>query len=416
MLLEKRIFRIECTAVLAALLLVLALEAGGQVPFENGVAQEWFTNGVFAPTEMAFDSMGNLFVGSGYEPAWPNVGAPTPIFKILPNGTTLTFSSPISDPDALTVGPNDHVYVGSYGGIITQIDGVTEIQMIWLVDSRLENIDGLRFSPDGFLYTVASDSSKVHKIDPATKTVVEFADLASLGITGMSGIAFPPNSDHVFVASPWENIIVELDANGSIINPAVATGFLFLGFIDFDPTGKNDGYLFAPDAIGENIYRVDITTGVKTRYIDKISPGPVGLVFDAQGKLFFNVNYDQVPQGDIHHAWNMFVDVPSDPNQGDAVSAVFQSRHDEFIHFAAFLGLSDSGPTLPGGRKFPISLDFFIIINQSLLDANGEFPFDFTVPVDPSLSGVTIFFALVTYKPSPMQFLGFSAAAPMTIH
>ena len=148
---------------------------------------------MYAPTEMAFDSAGNLYVASGYEPGWPFGGQPTPIFKVLSrryDAALLLTPSPI--PDALTVDAAGDVYVGSYGGIITKIDGQTQSQAAWVVDSRLKNIDGLRFSPSGLLYAVAIDSGKVHRIDPATLQVSEFVDLSVLGVTGMSGIAFHP--------------------------------------------------------------------------------------------------------------------------------------------------------------------------------------------------------------------------------
>ena len=147
--------------------------AHAQVSIENGHASEFFSEGMYAPTEMAFDKKGNLFLGSGYEPTWPIGGTPTPIFKVFPDGTCIPFSLPISDPDALTVSQGDDVFVGSYGGVITHIDGITQAQSIWLIDSRLKNMDGLRFAPSGDLFAVAIDSAKVHKIDIHTKEVFE---------------------------------------------------------------------------------------------------------------------------------------------------------------------------------------------------------------------------------------------------
>ena len=403
--------------VLGAFLALFPGYGYGQIPLENGITHHHFAGGMYAPTEMAFDSAGNLFCGSGYEPNWPYSGAPTPVFKVLPDGTVAAFSTPISDPDALTVGPDDNVYVGSWGGIITFIDGQTEMQSLWLADTRLKNIDGLRFSPSGELFTVAIDSSKVYRIDPATKAVNEFADLSSLGITGMSGIAFDPHSDHVFVASPLENVIVELDGSGAVVNPQVANGFLFLGYIDFDPTGANDGYLFAPDALGECIYRVDLATGEKKEIIAEIAPGPVGIAFHSNGDLYFNMNYDQVMDGEVFRAWPMEVHIPSDPNLGDTVTLLYRSRHDPLVPYGGFLGLSPNGPTFPDGRQFPISLTtYYVLLAQSLLDGNGEASMDLSIPMDSSFSGLTVYFAFLTYQSNPFQFLGFSKAEPMTIH
>lgn len=408
--------RIAWAAALCLCLLFGNTESQAQLAVENGISLEHFSSGMYAPTEMAFDPSGNLFIGSGYEPTWPYVGAPTPVFKVQPDGTCTPFSDPIVDPDALTVDSAGDVFVGSYGGVVTRIDGFTEFKSTWLVDSRLKNIDGLRFSPSGDLFAVAIDSAKVHKINPITKSVEEFVDLSSLGITGMSGIAFHPVTQHVFVASPLENVIVELDANGAILNPSVASGFLFLGFIDFDPSGQNDGYIFAPDALLGQIFKVDIATGQKILIIDEIDPGPVGLVFDSVGALYFNMNYDQVQQGDVYRAWNMEIDLPTDPNLGDPVSIVFRSKYDELLPFGAFLALDNNGPLLPDGRRFPLGINPLILLMQSMLDGNGEGGINFTIPNDPSLSGLITYFAFATYQASPFRFLSMSKATSMTIH
>jgi hypothetical protein len=306
--------------------------------------------------------------------------------------------------------------VGSYGGVITEIDGVTEIQTTWVVDYRLKNIDGLRFAPSGELFAVAIDSAKVHKIDPITKNVVEFADLSYLGITGMSGIAFHPVTGNVFVESPLENVIVELDPSGIVVNPQVASGFQFLGFIDFDPTGNNDGYLFGPDALSGQVFKINIATGEKTVIVDRIEPGPVGLIFDANGVLYFNMNYDQVTQGDVFRFWDMETYATQDPSIGDPITVTFQSRFDELMPYGAFLALDDNGPMLPDGRQFPLNLNPFILIAQSLLDGNGEAELDFIIPVDPSYVGLTVYFAFITYTPSPFKIRGMSDAVRMDIH
>lgn len=391
-------------------------ETSAQIPFENGHSLEHFSSGMFAPTQMAFDDSGNLYIGSGYEPTWPYTMTPTPIFKVLPDGTCLQFSDPISDPDALTVDENGDVFVGSYGGTITKIDALTENQSIWLTDPYLKNIDGLRFSSSGDLFAVAIDSPKVHKIDPVSRTAEEFADLSSLGITGMSGIAFEPGSNRIFVASPLQNVIVELNHDGTIADPQVASGFLFLGFIDFDPSGNNDGYIFAPDAILGQVFKININTKEKSLFIDKINPGPVGIAFDSNGILSFNMNYDQVPAGDVFRLWNMNIDAPSDPYIGDPVSITFQSELDELQPFAAFVALDNVGPFLGDGRQFPLGMNPLILLLMSTLDGDGEFLINTTVPNDQALSGLGIYLAFTTYNPSPFRFLSMSKAKAMNIH
>jgi len=414
--------KVTVVLIIAVFICSFAIEnssfAGKQpIPFENGIDVEHFSSGMFAPTEMAFDHLGNLFVASGYEPSWPIGGHPTPIFKVFPNGTTVPFSIPVSDPDALSVSSVGDVYVGSYGGIITKIDGITENQTLFLKDNRLKNIDGLRFSPSGLLYTVAIDSAKVHTIDIVTKTVTEIADLSLLNITGMSGIAFHPVTNEVYVESPLENKIIKLDLIGPQNHSVIASGFSFLGFIDFDPTGNNNDYIFGPDALDEKIYKININTGLKTVYIDQIIPGPVGLVFDPNGVLYFNVNYDQVPDGEVYRAWGIKTVLSSqNPVIGDPISVLFQSKFGEMMPYGAFLSLNDNGPTLPDGRQFPLSVTPFFLLSQALLDGNGEAGLSFTIPNDTSYIGLTVYFAFATYKTSPFSFLGISKAASMTIH
>ena len=94
---------------------------------------------------------------------------------------------------------------------------------------------------------------------------------------------------------PWKTSSWEIDLSGQIVNPQVASGFQFLGFIDFDPTGRHGDHLFGPDALTGKIWKIDIATGQKELFVDGIFPGPVGLVFDADGRLYFNVNYGPDP-------------------------------------------------------------------------------------------------------------------------
>jgi hypothetical protein len=392
-------------------------QAPAQVPFENGRSLEYFSSGMYAPTEMAFDPWGNLFIGSSFEPTWPVGLTPTPIFRVSPDGTCVPFSNPISDPDALTVGSQGEVYVGSYGGKITRIDPVTENQATFVTDTRLMNIDGLKFAPWGELFAVAIDSAKVHTIDPATKAVEEFADLSSLGITGMSGIAFEPVTHRMFVATPLQNVIVELNPDGTVANPSVASGFSFLGYIEFDPSGENEGYVFAPDAVTGEIYKVDIDTGEKIRVVDQIFPGPIGLVFDGEGVLYFNKNFNaiMVPAGEVYRAWKMDIDLPAHPGPGDPVSIVFQSRFDENVPFAAFLSLGDTGPLLPDGRSFPLDATTLLLLSHGFLDSNGEYGIQAMIPPDQNLLGLCIHLAFITYQPSPFYFLSLSEAKAMEI-
>jgi hypothetical protein len=112
----------------------------------------------------------------------------------------------------------------------------------------------------------------------------------------------------------------------------------------------------------------------------------------------------------------MEIQVPPNPWIGEIITIVFQSKYDDFVPFYSFAALDDMGPSLPDGRTFPVSLDPMVILNQSILDANGSSILDLQIPADQSLIGLTVYFAFITYTPSPFRFLSLSTATPMEIH
>ena len=70
------------SASLALVVFVFALvlsSASAQDPLSlrNGTGVSFFADSMYGPTEMSFDNQGNLYIGSGYEPAYPKAGHPT---------------------------------------------------------------------------------------------------------------------------------------------------------------------------------------------------------------------------------------------------------------------------------------------------------------------------------------------------
>ena len=114
-------------------------------------------------------------------------------------------------------------------------------------------------------------------------------------------------------------------------------------------------------------------------------------------------------------AWETLIQAPTAPAVGTSIEVVFQSRHDELIHYGAFLALDANGPMLKDGRTFPLGLNPLFILAQSQLDPAGQAVLDMQIPQDQNLIGLKVYFAFATYSPIPFYFLSFSEAAMMEI-
>jgi sugar lactone lactonase YvrE len=76
---------------------------GSIYKFTPGGTKTTFLSGLYYPTQMAFDGLGNLFLIEGAN-----------IVKIAPNGTKTTFATNLNGPEGITVDRKGQVYVAEY--------------------------------------------------------------------------------------------------------------------------------------------------------------------------------------------------------------------------------------------------------------------------------------------------------------
>ena len=93
--------------------------SGGEIfKFTWDGGQSIFASGLYKPSDLAFDSAGNLFFVD-YEIVGDGVGGEAAIYKITPNGTLTIFASRLSYPSDLVVEKAGNLFVADYdSGII----------------------------------------------------------------------------------------------------------------------------------------------------------------------------------------------------------------------------------------------------------------------------------------------------------
>ena len=136
-----------------------------------------FATGFTAPSGMAFDSTGHLYVA--------NRDAGT-ISKVTPSGTVSTFATGLSFPVGLAFDAIGRLYVANWGdSTIRRItaDGTVNI----FANSGLYHPIGIAFDDDGNLFVANYDGNSISKVT-TTGSVSTFAS----GLSSPAFIAFEP--------------------------------------------------------------------------------------------------------------------------------------------------------------------------------------------------------------------------------
>ncbi|MEW6745951.1 MAG: hypothetical protein AB1486_24690 [Planctomycetota bacterium] len=399
---------VAATVFAAGILVLGTHQAAAQQVFVNGESSRLLSADLVFPLELDIDATGNVYVASGFYPSAVD------IFRYTVDGRVETFTNPIDDPDSLAVDAAGYVYVGSYGGRITRIDPVTGGQETWLLDGAIGNIDGMHFAPSGDLLVVSIDRGAVYRIAVPSRQVTVFADLSSLGVTGMTGVTVHPATGHFYVGSPWQNVIVELDESGAIIDPSVASGFQFLGHLAFDLSGLRPLDLWAADNGSAAVYRIDLATRQVTQVVRYIDPHVGGLVFGHDGGLFYDRTSNDDSVGELHWLAPMSITFVGTRLPGATLDTTLKSPADRYRPFLLLLGGGATGYTFADGRHFPLDRPLSLLLASSL-DDKGEFSFGLPLPGDPGLSGATFYLAFITRDRATWGPVGISEAAVLEI-
>ncbi len=151
-----------------------------------------FDNLITSPSQMAFNSSGNLFVASDGS-----------IIEITPAGVTSTFATGISDVGGMAFNNAGDLFVSDFGtGIITEI---TPAGTKGMYSSGLDDPRGLAFSSQRILYV--GTATNIATIG-ANGAAYNFAEVSG----GVSSLAFNDNFD--LYAGSGKNLL-EFTPNGT---------------------------------------------------------------------------------------------------------------------------------------------------------------------------------------------------------
>jgi sugar lactone lactonase YvrE len=230
-----------CASASAQNLFVSGKDGGGGKIFQftwNG-AQTVFASGLFEPSDMAFDGVGNLFFVD-YEIVSGQPGTNAAVFKITPNGTLSIFASGLDYQSYLAVNKAGNLFVADYNsGVI------------------------YRYKPDGTRTTFAS--GLYHPVGMACDSAGNlFAADSNAGNIHQGAIyKYAPDGTRVTFA---------------VLNPSDRPADLA-----FDSTGN----LYMAD-LGGNIYRFDV--GILRRYprttFGSVPNSAQSLAWDNSGNLY----------------------------------------------------------------------------------------------------------------------------------
>lgn len=217
-----------------------------------------------------FDAAGDLYVTySGTR----GQQVPVSIFRVTPNGTRESFSSSITNPTSMALGPDGELYVSSrFEGAVYRLarDGSTEVYA-----SDLGIACGLAFAPDGTLY-VGDRSGTIFEVSRGGQART-FATLPS----SVAAFHLALGPDGLYVTAPTlsaRDVIYRVSFSGE--SSVYHTGF-----------GRPQGIAFSPAGA---LYVVEALAGVSGLYRVHAGDAPelvvsgqrlVGLAFAPGGDM-----------------------------------------------------------------------------------------------------------------------------------
>jgi hypothetical protein len=196
-----------------------------------------FRNGITGVRGLAFDHLGNLFVGQGDR-----------ILKITPGGALSVFTSDVHGPDFLATDRANNLFASDRDGNVLRF---TPLGQKSYFASGLNKPTGLAFDPFGNLFVADNASNAIYKFTPSGAKSV-FAT----GLNRPQGLAFD-RFDNLYVANTGTATVESFNFNGvrstSVYNVASPVA------LAFDSNG--------------NLFVADDCDGAGTNSIQKFIPG-----------------------------------------------------------------------------------------------------------------------------------------------
>ena len=300
---DNKIMRLT-SAVVIGIALIIGMVMGAPVDAApDPVVPPSFEAQVFAevtdPFHLAFDSIGNLFVGRDNSGSGGSASSAARIHKVSPDGSTVVeFGDAIDDPDGLivdidgavaTLGPNTVLVAsllndGSGNSRITQISPEGSITSTLVEGSppALTNPQQLVFDSSGNLLYVNCDRSvgSVGIFDGSNLSVFGSVDVN----TCLGGIAVGPHG-RVFVSDFDNGKVKVLDSGGNLEDSDFVVGLSSPDAMAFDTTGQFGGKLLVVERANGQIRSIDPATG-ETEVFATGFARPFGLAFGPDGCLF----------------------------------------------------------------------------------------------------------------------------------
>jgi glutamine cyclotransferase len=184
------------------------------------------------------------------------------------------------DPTGLDIGPDDDVYVGSYGtSTVVRLNSQTGAQVSTVLPSNtsLRGVDnGLGFGPDGLLYVPGYDSDSVARINTSSGAVqASFVAARAGGLNETRGILFEPGG---------QTFLVTGEGSGAVYRFRMSDGGLVQTLIS--GLARPTGMALAPDgsllvlAGAAQVFRFNRETGASLGpLLDASSAGVIGGTF-----------------------------------------------------------------------------------------------------------------------------------------
>jgi hypothetical protein len=239
-----------------------------------GTTVSTFASGLSAPSSLAFDAAGNLYIA--------NFAGGT-IMQVTPGGAVNTFASGFISPSGLAFDASGNLYVADFGA--NTVSEVTPGGMVSTFATGFSSPFGLAFDAAGNLYVANQTSNTVSQVTPGG-SVNTFAS----GFNSPEGLAFDA-AGNLYVSNTSGNDVSQVTPGGVV--STFASGFSSPIGLSFDPAGN----LYVANE-GDNTIS-QVTPGGT---ISSFSSGfnlPTGIAFDASGDLYV-ANYGGDTVSDVN--------------------------------------------------------------------------------------------------------------------
>ena len=201
----------------------------------------------------------------------------------------------LRNPLAAIIDENQNLILGSYSqNEIIKVNTDTWQRISTILPRSSQYLRGLDVSmtmgPDGFLYLSGFDSDNIIKINLDTLAVTEVVASGVGGLNGPRSIVF--HNNQMFVTSQLNHAILRFDMNGNYINNLTSISQ------PTTMTKDGDNHVLVPSQQLNNIYRVNLNTGVKETLITNEPSGLNGATF-----VYRLMKTSEQPETIANHHW-----------------------------------------------------------------------------------------------------------------